>query len=88
MGRGRDGRGRDGSYLPPPAQIRTCGNAAILIPMRVLIGEDAKAVSGRAQRFLTELAIFTSQLSEDLVVTTRTLAALASTKDALYRALW
>lgn len=48
--------------------------------MRVLIGEDAKAVSGRAQRFLTELAIFTSQLSEDMVVTTRTLAALASTK--------
>ncbi|MFC6298127.1 transposase, partial [Pseudomonas spelaei] len=22
------GRGRDGSYLPPPAQIRTCGTTA------------------------------------------------------------
>lgn len=23
-----EGRGRDGSYLPPPAQIRTCGTTA------------------------------------------------------------
>jgi len=26
--RGIFGRGRDGSYLPPPAQIRTCGTTA------------------------------------------------------------
>lgn len=26
--RSSDGRGRDGSYLPPPAQIRTCGTTA------------------------------------------------------------
>ena len=24
----KEGRGRDGSYLPPPAQIRTCGTTA------------------------------------------------------------
>ncbi len=43
----RSGRGRDGSYLPPPAQIRTCGTTAYgsflrYVTRSVLLGRDER----------------------------------------------
>ena len=51
----RTGRGRDGSYLPPPAQIRTCGTTAYLKDVLTRLPTQR---ASEIDELLTHLAIF------------------------------